>query len=114
MAIGMWPATVSFISGPPPRYGTWVHDQPPCLPAWIIARWPRLPVPIEPMLMPLTVRASASMSFTLLYFDLLEATSAIGDVPISVTCARSFSVSNWMFGIRLGLVPCVSNTTPKV
>ena len=35
-------------------------------------------------------------------------------VPISITGARSFSVSNGILGMRLGLTPWVSNTTAKV
>ena len=38
----------------------------------------------------------------------------IGDVPISMIGARSFSVSNGRFGNRLGLAPWVSNTNTNV
>ena len=38
----------------------------------------------------------------------------IGEVPISMTGARSFSVSNGRFGSRLGLAPWVSNTSTNV
>src|SRR3954470_8920812 len=38
----------------------------------------------------------------------------IGDVPISMTGARSLRVSNGRFGRRLGLAPWVSNTRTNV
>ena len=41
-------------------------------------------------------------------------TIAMGEVPTSITGARSFSVSNAMFGMRSGFTACVSKTTPNV
>src|SRR5512139_2437870 len=41
-------------------------------------------------------------------------TIAIGEVPMSITFARSFVVLKERFGITEGFTPCVSNTTPKV
>ena len=38
----------------------------------------------------------------------------IGEVPISMIGARSFSVSNGRLGNRLGLAPWVSNTSTNV
>jgi len=34
----------------------------------------------------------------------------MGEVPTTITGARSFSVSKGMFGISEGLTACVSNT----
>ena len=40
--------------------------------------------------------------------------TTIGEVPISITGARSFTVSNGRLGSRLGLAPWVSNTSTNV
>ena len=45
---GTWPAIASFIKGPPPLYGMCCSAGPPERASRAMARWPRLPEPIEP------------------------------------------------------------------
>ena len=45
---GTWPATRSFIAGPPPRNGTWFSRAPLRAFRSSPARWPALPTPDVP------------------------------------------------------------------
>ena len=58
--------------------------------------------------------AAAITSRKSLYGWLSCATIAIGEVPTSITGARSFSVSKASVGMSAGFTACVSKTTPNV
>ena len=90
---GTWPATASFIKGPPPLNGMWLKLMFPFLPNKAMDKWPKLPLPTVPKLTVFCALAAATTSAKLLYSEPTCVASSMAEVPTKMSGTRSFLLS---------------------
>ena len=90
---GTWPATASFIKGPPPLNGRWLKLRLAFLPNKAMDKWPKLPLPMVPKLTALLVLAAATTSAKLLYSEPTCVASSMAEVPTKINGTKSLLLS---------------------